>query len=125
MTSITISQKEIEEKICKLEVKKATGPDGVSARLLQYVGMSIAPSLTSVFKQSVEACKPPDQWKIARVSAAFKIGQEEDRTCYRPPPMFSISRKLMESCVASNIITLISLTTDNGLIEKESQQSSF
>ena len=43
MTSITISQKEIEEKICKLEVKKATGPDGVSARLLKYVGMSIAP----------------------------------------------------------------------------------
>ena len=72
MTSITISQKEIKEKICKLKVKKATGPDGVSARLLKYAGMSIAPSLTSVFKQSVEACKPPDQWKIARVSAAFK-----------------------------------------------------
>ena len=70
--SITMSQKEIEEKICKLKVKKATGPDGLSARLLKYAGMSIAPFLTSVFKQSVEACKPPDQWKIARVSAAFK-----------------------------------------------------
>ena len=103
MTSITISQKEIEEKICKLEVKKATGPDGVSARLLKYVGMSIAPSLTSLFKQSVEACKPPDQWKIARVSAAFKKGREEDRTCYRPLSMLSITSKLMESCVASNI----------------------
>ena len=74
MTSITISQKEIKEKICKLKVKKATGPDGVSARLLKYAGMSIAPSLTSVFKQSVEACKPPDQRKIARVSVAFKKG---------------------------------------------------
>ena len=61
------------------------------------------PALTSVFKQSVEACKPPDQWKIVRVSAVFKKGREEDRTCYRPPPMLSISRKLMESCVASNI----------------------
>ena len=83
-------------------MKEATGPDGVS-RLLKYVGMSIAPSLTSVFKQSVEACKPPDQWKIARVSAAFKKGREEDRTCYRPLSMLSIPRKLMESCVASNI----------------------
>ena len=61
------------------------------------------PALTSVFKQSVEACKPPDQWKIVRVSAVFKKGREEDRTCYRPLPMLSISRKLMESCVASNI----------------------
>ena len=34
MTSIMISQKEVEEKICKLEVKKATRPNGVSARLL-------------------------------------------------------------------------------------------
>ena len=33
MTSIRISQKQIEEKICKLKVKKATGPGGVSARL--------------------------------------------------------------------------------------------
>ena len=51
MTSITISQKEIVEKICQLEVKKASGPDGVSASLLKYVGMSDAPFLTSVFKQ--------------------------------------------------------------------------
>ena len=42
MTNIKISQKEIEEKICKLKVKKATGPDGVSARLLRCAGMSIA-----------------------------------------------------------------------------------
>ena len=33
MTSIKTGQKEIEEKICKLKVKNATGPDGVSARL--------------------------------------------------------------------------------------------
>ena len=35
MTSITISQKKIEEKFWKSKVKKATGPDGVSARLLK------------------------------------------------------------------------------------------
>ena len=35
-------------------------------------GVSIAPSLTSVFERSVKACKPPDHWKIASVSAAFK-----------------------------------------------------
>ena len=47
-TSITISQMEIEEKIYKLEVKKAVGPDGVSARHLKYAGLSIAPSLASL-----------------------------------------------------------------------------
>ena len=52
---------EIEEKIYKLKVKKAVGPDGVSARHLKYAGMSIAPSLASLFKHSADACKPPDQ----------------------------------------------------------------
>ena len=103
ITSIQISQKEIEEMICKLKVKKATGPDGVPARLLKSAGKSIAPSLTGVFRHSAETCKPPDQWKIARVSAAFKKGREEDRTCYRPLSMLSIPSKLMESCVASTI----------------------
>ena len=59
-------------------VKKATGLDGVSARLLKYADMSIAPSLTSVFEHSVKAFESPDQWKITRVSAAFKKGREED-----------------------------------------------
>ena len=102
-TSIRISQMKIEEKICNLKVKKAAKPDDVCARYLKYAGMSIAPSLTSLFKHSVDTCKPPDQWKIARVSAAFKKGREEDRTCYRPLSMLSIPSKLMESCVASNI----------------------
>ena len=103
ITNIKINQKEIEEMICKLKVKKATGPDGVTARLLKSAGTSIAPSLTSVFGHSAEACKPPDQWKIARVSAAFNKGRKEDRTCYRPLSMLSIPSKLMESCVASTI----------------------
>ena len=62
-TSITISQMKIEEKIFNLKVKKAAKPDDVSARHLKYAGMSIAPSLTSLFKHSVDAFKPPDQWK--------------------------------------------------------------
>ena len=103
ITSIKISQKKIEEMICKLKVKKATGPDGVPTRLLKSAGKSIAPSLMSVFGHSAKACKPPDQWKIARVSAAFKKGREEDRTCYRPLSMLSIPSKLMESCVSSTI----------------------
>ena len=129
MTSIMNSQKEIEEKICKLKVKKATGPVGVSARLLKYAGMSIAPSLTSVFKQSVEACKPPDKWKIARISAVLKKGREEDRTCYRPLSMISIPSKLMESCVASNItnhvVTQNLLDNRQWAYRRKSQQNSF
>ena len=50
-----------------------------------------------------EACKPADEWKIARVSVAFKKGREEDRKCHRTLSMLSIPSKYMESCVATNI----------------------
>ena len=110
-------------------MKKATAPVGISVRLFKSAGMSIATSLKSVFEHIVEACKPPDHWKIARVSAAFKKGREEDRTCYRPLSVLSIQSKLMESCVASNItnhaVTKIYFTTGNGFIRRESQQNSF
>ena len=87
------------EILCPL---KAVGREGWEDDSSLRAGFNTL-SLTSVFKQNVKACKPPDQWKIARVSAAFQKGWEEDRTCYRPLSMLSIPSKLMESCVASNI----------------------
>lgn len=121
----TIGQKEIG----KLKGKKATGPDGVPERLLKSAGRYIAPSLKRVIKHSGKACKPPDQWKIARVSAAFKKGTEEDRTCYsRPLSMLSIPTKLMESCVESNIIdhaVTQNLLDDNGSTRRESRRNNY
>ena len=62
------------------------------------------PHFSRACLNSVVACNPPDQWKIARVSAAFKEGWEEDRTCYRPLPMLSIPGKLMESSLPADVL---------------------
>jgi len=48
-----------------------------------YWRQCIVPCISQEHEHSVEGCKPPDQWKIARVSAPFEKGREEDRTCYR------------------------------------------
>ena len=93
-------------QVCSREtnLKKAIGRDGVPARLLKAAERQIALSLKKIFEHSAKACKPPVQWKITRISAAFKRGRQEDRKCYRPLSMLSIPSKLMVSCVASNII---------------------
>ena len=57
MTSITISQEELEERICKLETEESYGARWRIYASLKYAGMSIAPSLTSVLKQSVDRLK--------------------------------------------------------------------
>lgn len=107
MVSIKISQKEIEEKICKLKVRKVMGLDGVLVRFLKFVGMFIVLFFKGVFEYSVKVCKLLDQWKIVRVSVVFKKGCEEDRICYRLLFMFSILSKLMELCVVDIIINYV------------------
>ena len=101
------------EVLCPL---KAVGREGWEDDSSLRAGFNTL-SLTSVFKQNVKACKPPDQWKIARVSAAFQKGWEEDRTCYRPLSMLSIPSKLMESYVASNITN--HMVTQNLLVDRQ------
>ncbi len=44
---------EIEHLLKGLDVSKATGPDGISARMLKATSESIAPSLTSIFNLSI------------------------------------------------------------------------
>ena len=71
------------------------------------MGRPIALLLKKIFQHSAKVWKPPVQsvqWKIARASAAFKKGREEDKACHRPLSMLSIPSKFMESCVTSNII---------------------
>ena len=101
------------EVLCPL---KAVGREGWEDDSSLRAGFNTL-SLTSVFKQNVKGCKPPDQWKIARVSAAFQKGWEEDRTCYRPLSMLSIPSKLMESYVASNITN--HMVTQNLLVDRQ------
>ena len=101
------------EILCPL---KAVGREGWEDDSSLRAGFNTL-SLTSMFKQNVKACKPPDQWKIARVSAAFQKGWEEDRTCYRPLSMLSIPSKLMESYVASNITNR--MVTQNLLVDRQ------
>ena len=47
---MSISQKKTKDKVNRLNVKKVTGPDGISTKLLKLAGTTIVPSLTNVFE---------------------------------------------------------------------------
>ena len=54
-----------EEEVCSLlksiDTSKASGPDGVSARMLKSTADVIAPSVTKLFNFSIRCCRPPRQ----------------------------------------------------------------
>ena len=55
-----------------LKVNKATGPGGLSNRLLKLAAPAIAKTLATIYNGSLENGVVPGEWKIANVSPIFK-----------------------------------------------------
>lgn len=111
MPEITISVKGVSTLLSKLKPNKASGPDGISSRLLKEAGSSIAPALSLIFEASITQGKVPLIWKKAHVSPLFKKGDRHLASNYRPISLTSISCKLLEHILFTNIMS--HLETEN------------
>ncbi|KXJ26086.1 putative RNA-directed DNA polymerase from transposon BS [Exaiptasia diaphana] len=87
--------------INKISANKATGPDGISARIIKIIAPVFARPLCRLINQSIKTSTFPSNWKIARVSPLFKSGSRSDRNNYRPISVLSILSKIIEKHVAS------------------------
>ena len=61
------SEQEVYELLTNLDNKKASGPDGISARMLKGTATSIAPVLTMLFNHSIQTGKLPSAWKVSNI----------------------------------------------------------
>lgn len=91
------------EQTYYFEDNKATGPDGISPRLLAAAGTSIAVPLTNLYLRSLREVKVYDDWKVAKLNPVFKK-YESDRGNYRSLSMLSVPSKILESCVTDSIV---------------------
>ena len=55
-----------------LDIKKATGPDGISACFLRSVAEELAVPLTFIFNMSIRSGSIPKAWKQSNVSPIHK-----------------------------------------------------
>ena len=85
--------------VCKLlkglNVHKATGPDAVSTRFLHDFAVELAPIMTKLFQLSLDTGKIPDDWREASIVPAFKKGERQLASNYRPVSLTSVSCKLL------------------------------
>lgn len=68
----TVDESFICKQIDKLGVKKATGWDGISAKLLKLAKPSIAAPVTVLVNKTILTSKFPDSLKIAQVAPIHK-----------------------------------------------------
>ena len=70
-SSNVISNRSVLEKIRKLKTSKATGPDGISLKLLKLAGNALVPALVYMYNYSTTRSVVFSPWKTARLSPIF------------------------------------------------------
>ena len=81
----------------KLKPRKAARPDGIQAKDLVVAGNSAIDGLNTIHSKSLKNSRFPSKWKLVRVAAIFKKGNQLDPANYRPLSMLSLPGKLLES----------------------------
>ena len=75
----TVSTFTVYSLLCALDVKKAVGPDGLSARFLKEIAKEITVPLTKLFNKSLETGVFPSDWKHCNVTPVHKSGPVDHR----------------------------------------------
>ena len=99
LTNINVTENDVTGLLKDIDVSKATGPDGISPRLLKEAGSAISKPLSKLFNLSLEIKTVPEIWKRANVIPIYKIGEKTKIDNYRPISLLSCVGKLCERVV--------------------------
>jgi hypothetical protein len=115
-----IEEEMVEKQLNGLILKKATGIDQISAKLLKAASPIIAKPLTTIFNLSISGGVVPTMWKTARVTAIHKSGDLNTLSNYRPISVLPLLSKIIEKHVHTHLYKYL---TDHNLLH--SAQSGF
>lgn len=104
LNHFTVMYETVHDILLSLNVHKACGPDGLSARILSECADELAVPMTKLCDLSLRQGKFPTIWKRAHVAPVFKKGDRKDPTNYRPVSLLSICSKILERVVCNQLV---------------------
>ena len=99
LNNIILSPLEVESVLKTLPLVKATGPNGLSNRILRELSKELSIPYCSLFNQSLRAGIVPSSYKEANVCPVPKKGNLTDVTNYRPISLLNSEDKVLERFV--------------------------
>ena len=99
---------EVKRILSSLPIRKASGNDGISTRLLRECANSISVSLSALFDRSFNECHFPSAWKDALVVPVFKRGDRSNLSNYRPISLLPVVSKVCERVVYNKLSHFLS-----------------
>lgn len=115
LKEVIVTPDAVKEKLQKLDVNKACGPDGIPPRVLRELAEEIATPLCALFNKSLQTGEIPEQWKTATVTAIFKKGSRNEPGNYRPVSLTCIVCKVLEQFIRDSVVehmTILKLYSD-------------
>ena len=107
ITAIHFRPANVRRQLAALNPHKATGPDGISARVLKECHRELAEPAACLFSCCFKAGVQPTSWKLAHVSPIHKKSSKSIVSNYRPVSLLSILSKVMESIVNSQFVNFL------------------
>ena len=104
---VAIRTRVVAAEFSKLDEKKATGPDRISARILRVLVSVIALPLAIICRRLLYEGVWPDIWKIHFLIAIFKRGVVHNPGNYRGIHLTSIVSKVVERVIGNPLITYL------------------
>ena len=100
ISDITLTAEEVAACLYNLDISKASGPDGIPARILKECSYQIAPSICNLFNQSLHTGRLPSECKSADITPIHKKDLKKPVENYRPISLLPIISKVLERCVS-------------------------
>lgn len=104
---LIIMPEEVYRVLENLDTSKATGPDGISNRVLKEVSVPLAQPLSELLNFCLSLGSFPQMWKIAQVVPIFKKGDSFLCNNYRPISLLPCISKVFERLLFNHIFDFL------------------
>ena len=102
-----VSSSFVRKELLQMKSTKATGLDGISARLLKDAAPEVSESITYIINLTISTSTIPSEWKTAKVTPIYKSGDKSDPNNYRPISVLPLISKVMERAIQSQLIAFL------------------
>ena len=99
-----ITEEFIHKQINKINIKKATGKDGISAKMLKLAEPVIAKPVSNMINKSLKSSVFPFKLKEAEVIPLHKKNNTLDKSNYRPVSILPVLSKKFERAIYNQLI---------------------
>ena len=120
LNQIKVNDDDILSLIRSINKKKATGPDGISARMILICDDSLVLPLKLIFSNILSTGIYPELWKEANITPIHKKDSKQIVKNYRPISLLCIFSKLFERIIFKHLYNFLNC---NNLITKNQSGS--